>query len=615
MHWPRFRTISTRWRKIWFSIGTTVAGTALLTQIALWVQAARNTDLHDITAGITASDLEARVPAAPIQLRDVAAESGVIMQHGPGPRRRVLSEDTGSGLAWGDYDGDGDFDLYAVNFGVPHSSADRQAARSCLFRNDAGRFTEVAGLAGVGNEAGFGMGASWADYDDDGQLDLFVTNYGGPNRLYRNRGDGTFDEVAEQAGVAPSVWSTGAAWGDYDRDGHLDLYVCNYVEYDERLAHRAASVSRGTGGYSVPFALNPNAFDPAPNRLYRNRGDGTFEDVTDHCGVADPEGRSLAATFVDLDGDGWLDLYIANDVSPNKLFHNTLGAPAGTVFATLGGPAGNAGSETTFIDLSAITGAADFRGSMGLSVAETGALNSNFDGLPDLFLSHWVAQENVLYQSLPLVEGLHEYRDKTREFRLGEVSLNVVGWGCGFCDLDLDGRPDLLVANGSTLEHKEDPSRLIAEPSFVFWNDGQQFQEIAGRTGEALSARYVARGLAIADFNNDGRPDVAISVNRGQPLLLRNETPTEYRYLKIHLRGRSASCFGAKVEVISGSNRQVQWWGADVSFLSQHAPELIFGLGPGGSSTADQVQITWADGRTTTHAAVPAGLLEVSYPE
>ncbi len=608
-----FHALSTRKRKIWLSVAATVLGTIALTQLALWVQASRNTDLNDRTVGITAGDLEARIEAAPVRFRDVAAQLGVVMRHGPGPRHRVLPEDTGSGLAWGDYDGDGDFDLYVVNFQV-EEIASQQEGGGCLFRNDGGHFTDVTLAAGVGNAGGFGMGACWADYDDDGGLDLLVTNYGSPNRLYHNRGGGTFEDLAEHSGVAASDWSTGAAWGDFDRDGHVDLYVCNYVEYDETLARAGISAGRGTGAYTVPFALNPNAFDPAANRLYRNRGNGTFEDVTEKFGVADVEGRSFAATFVDLDGDGWLDLYVANDVSPNVLYHNMLDDRADSFYRKLlEDPSRTPGQQVAFADLSAITGAADSRGSMGLSVGETGALNGNVDGLPDLFLTHWLAQENALYQSLALADELLEYRDKTREFRLGETSLNVVGWGCGFCDLDLDGRMDLLVANGSTLEQPEDSSRLVAQPVFVFWNDGKQFQEIAAKTGEALRTGYCARGLAIADFDNDGLPDVAISVNRGQPLLLRNETITTNRSLKIRLQGRAAACFGAKVEVKVGNELQVQWWGADVSFLSQHASELIFGLGA--RESADEVRVLWADGTSTQYHTVPAPLLEAVYQD
>lgn len=613
MPWHRLRNLSGRQRKIWFSLAATALGTAMLTQVALWVQAARNTDFNDRMAGITAADLEVRIVKSPVRLRDVAAEAGVVMRHGPGARHRVLPEDTGSGLAWGDYDADGDFDLFVVNFAAGGEVDAREAGRSCLFRNDGGRFTDVAAQVGVDDAAGFGMGACWADYDDDSHLDLFVTNYGTPNRLYRNHGDGTFEEVADKAGVAASIWSTGAAWGDFDRDGHLDLYVCNYVEYDERLARMVVPASRGGGDYSVPFALNPNSFDPAPNRLYRNRGDGTFEDVTARHGVEDAEGRSLAATFVDLDGDGWLDLYVANDVSPNKLFRNVLGATAADVSPTdLHATADGGDRATAFADFSAMTGTADVRGSMGLAVAETGSLNGNVDGLPDLFITHWVAQENVLYQSLRLTDEYWEYRDKTREFRLGEISLNVVGWGCGFCDLDLDGCQDLVVANGSTLEYKQDPARLIVEPTFVFWNDGHEFHEIASQTGQTLRERRSARGLAIADFNGDGLPDVAISLNRGEPLLLLNETRTENCVLKVRLRGPSARCFGAKVEVRTGSHHQVQWYGADASFLSQHAPELIFGLGP--HAKADEVCVTWSDGRTTVSRSVSGKLFEPQYP-
>ena len=596
--------LSARQRKIWLSVAATVGGTLALTYLGVWVQAARNTDFNDRTAGISADDLVVAVDAAPIRFREVAAESGIVPRRVPMARRRFLPEDTGSGLAWGDCDGDGDFDLYVVAFSSEDVS--NAASHSRLYRNDSGRVVDIADAAGVANTQACGMGASWADYDDDGDADLLVTNYGAPNRLYRNRGNGVFDDVAAEAGVAESQWSTGAAWGDYDRDGNLDLYICNYVDYDAALATVEIAASRGGGPYTVPFALNPNSFDPAPNRLYRNRGDGTFEDVTEWCGVADAEGRSFSATFVDMDGDTWLDLFVANDVSPNVLYHNMLGAKEGSFYRTLLDPAESAEqSSTAFVEVSAITGVADSRGSMGLSVAETGAMNGQYDGLPDLFITHWVAQENALYQSLRLDEEVIEYRDKIREFRLGEISLNVVGWGCGIGDLELDGRADLLVANGSTLEDRDDTSRLIAEPVFVFWNDGMQFQEIASRTCDALGKPYVARGLAIADFNDDGWPDLALSINREEPLLLLNQTSLPHQFLKIRLQAPAAVCFGAKVEVIVGGQPQVQWWGADVSLLSQHAPELIFGLGR--SKQADSLRVTWADGKVTEYPATPAG--------
>jgi len=283
-----------------------------------------------------------------------------------------------------------------------------------------------------------------------------------------------------------------------------------------------------------------------------------------------------------------------------------LGAKEGRCYQTLIAPSeSEEQSPAAFVEVSAITVVADSRGSMGLSISETGAMNGQYDGLPDLFITHWVAQENALYQSLRLDEEVVEYRDKIREFRLGEISLNVVGWGCGFGDLDLDGRADLMVANGSTLEDRDDTSRLIAEPVFVFWNDGQQFQEIASRTSDALGKTYAARGLAIADFNDDGWPDVALSINRGEPLLLLNQTSLPHHFLKVRLQAPAAACFGAKVEAVVSGQPQVQWWGADVSLLSQHAPELIFGLGR--SKQADAVRVTWADGKITEYPATNAG--------
>jgi enediyne biosynthesis protein E4 len=252
---------------------------------------------------------------------------------------------------------------------------------------------------------------------------------------------------------------------------------------------------------------------------------------------------------------------------------------------------------------------ADFRGSMGLSVAETGELTGAADGLPDLFYTNWLAQENGLYQSLRMTDGAIEYRDRARPVRLAEDSLEMVGWGCGFADLDLDGRADLVIVNGSTLEQSPDRTRLIPQRLFVYWNDGRVFRNVAQQSGPATSEAWCARGLAVADFDDDGRIDLAISVNRGPVLLLRNETSTGNHALKIRLRGPSAACFGAKVEVTAGGRQQTRWWGADVSYLSGHAPELIFGLGQ--EQRADEVHVTWADGRVDSCPEMAAGRITI----
>ena len=590
-----------REKKIWLSVAATLLGTVAFAAMVLWIDRSRDTDLGDPEAGITAAFKDGATANAPeIRFRDVTSELGITMRHGPGERTRSLPEDTGSGVACGDYDGDGDLDLYFVNF-RPTSGPDASTpASNRLFRNDGERFVDVTAEANVGDEAGFGMGASFADYDDDGDVDLYVTNRG-PNRLFRNLGGGRFDDVATEAGVADGSWSAGVAWGDFDRDGHLDLYVTNYLDYEEVPA------SSTEGDYefessgqiqAVPFTLNPNSFDPVPNRLYRNIGNGRFEDVAEARGVANPRGRSLAATFCDLDGDGWLDLYVNNDVSANRLYRNF---------------GGETGAPARFIDLSTLTGTADPRGSMGLSVAEIGGMTDRLDGLPDLFITHWVAQENALYQSLSLSDVDLEYRDRTRQLRLGEISIDTVGWGSAFVDMDLDGRVDLVVVNGSTLEQKSDRSRLIEEPLFLLWNEGTRFVDLAPGAGNAASSRYGARGLAAGDFDGDGDVDLAVSVNRGNPLVLRNETATTNRGLTVRLDGPAAACFGARVEVRIAEQRDYRWYGADVGYLGSHGPDLIFGLGQ--AVRADEVTVRWADGTESSATDVPAGRVAVAHSE
>jgi hypothetical protein len=250
---------------------------------------------------------------------------------------------------------------------------------------------------------------------------------------------------------------------------------------------------------------------------------------------------------------------------------------------------------------------------MGLSIGELGGMSGKPDGLPDLFITHWVAQENALYQSLRMPGGELEYRDKTRQFRLGEISIDTVGWGTALVDLDLDGRTDLVVANGSTLERPDHPAELIAEPLFLFWNTGSRFLNVAPAAGRTTSNLHCARGLAAADYDNDGDPDLALALNRSGPLLLRNETHSTNRFLKVTLRGSAAACFGANVEITTGSTTQKAWYGSDASFLSMHAPELIFGLGT--RSVVDRLVVQWADGKQSILSNLQPGHLEVVHPE
>lgn len=588
-----------REKRLRLSIAGTVFGLIGLTALAFWTTLSRDTDLLDPTANVTSRERELVVDSPPIVFTDAAAELGIAMRHGPGDRSRTLPEDTGSGIAWGDVDGDGDFDLYVVNFApIDSGTSSGLDGANRLFRNDGGRFVDITDQAGVGDAEGFGMGAYFADYDGDGDQDIYVTNFG-PNRLYRNDGTGRFDDVAAEAGVDDGAWSTGAAWGDVDRDGDLDLFIANYVDYDTGGLSAAQLSTSGGGEATIPFTLNPNAFDPEPDRLFLNHGDGTFEEAAVALGLDDPQGRGFAVSLVDLDGDGWLDVYVNNDVSTNKLFRNVTGDMGDGVLA--------------FLDLSTMTGVADPRGSMGLSVADLGdAVGGPPDGWPDLFITHWVAQENAVYFSTGHTGagGAWEYRDRTRDLGIGEISTDVVGWASAFVDFDLDGLLDIAVANGNTLEVPDDPSRLQPQPLFLLWNDGARFHQIGSKAGPDVERKINARGMAAADFDSDGDVDLAVSVNRGAPLLLRNDTETENSSLSVRLDAPAALAIGARVELVTDKGSQIRWWGADVGFLGSHAAEMVFGLGE--EDAARALMVRWVGGKETRLERIPAGTVRVS---
>jgi len=591
----RQRRGSSRKAKIAWSLVGTIAGTLVLGAFAAWQIRLRDTDLGDPEAGVTRREREVIADVPAIEFRDVGSERGINMAHGPGPRGRTLPEDTGSGIAWGDVDGDGDLDLYVVNFPGTWGARPEPGGHNRLYRNDGGTFVEVSESAGVSDPDGFGMGAYFADYDGDGHTDLYVTNVG-PNRLFRNRGDGTFEDVADTVGVAGTAdgWSTGAAWADFNKDGRLDLFVVNYVAYDDG-GFEPDQLGHSAGGEAViPFTLNPNSFDPQPDWLFLANEMGGFDEVGSAMGVDDPHGRGLGAAVVDFDGDAWLDLYVSNDVSTNRLYRN------------LGGE-GTSG----FQDLSMLTGTADPRGSMGLSVADLGdASGGPPDGLPDIFITHWVAQENAFYFALPPGGGgAWEYRDRIRELRLGEASTDVVGWGSALVDLDLDGRLDLVVANGSTLEVPDDPTRLQPETMFFMWNDGQRFHPVPTADDDAIARPIVGRGIAVADYDMDGDVDVAVSVNRGRPLLLENVSELGHASVVVTLEGPEAVVRGAAVEIAVDGFEHTRWWGADAGYLGTHASEMVVGLGASG--VAQRIAVSWVDGTRASYESVPAGRVKL----
>ncbi|HZP16729.1 MAG TPA: VCBS repeat-containing protein, partial [Terriglobales bacterium] len=398
-----------------------------------------------------------------------------------GPRTSQLAEDMGSGLAWGDFDNDGLDDLFVVSGGGSLDLPEAQLAPSLLYRNlGNGGFERVTDFPELRIR---GMGAAWGDYNNDGWLDLAVTGY---DKIILFRNDrGHF--FRDKSFPSPKGFWTGVTWGDYNRDGYLDLYICGYVKYKPGEGNAPASSTQF--GLEVPFTLNPASYEPERNLLFRNNGNGTFTEVAKELGVANSEGRSLSAIWHDFDGDGWPDLYVANDISENKLYLNRRG---------------------TFVDAGRSAWVEEYRGSMGLAVADF-----DRDGDDDLFISHWVAQGYALYQSLlseqkGMGSDLH-FTDVAANMGVGQTSLQRIGWGTSFVDFDSDGWPDLIVANGSTFEKKGvTPKPLEPMASFLFWNaQGSFFHDLAP-WNRSLSQPHVSRGLAVADYDNDGAVDIAV---------------------------------------------------------------------------------------------------------
>jgi hypothetical protein len=517
-----------------------------------------------------------RPPSDPgLRLVDVTGAAGLSFRHNTGAYGgKLLPETLGSGCAFLDYDADGWQDILLIN-GMDWPGHKRQRSTLRLYRNNRnGTFTDVTRSAGLDLEL-YGMGVAVGDCNNDGFPDLLVTCVG-QNRLFRNTGKGTFVDATQASGLGNrAAFSTSALWFDFNRDGLLDLFVCNYVRWS--IEHDVfCSIDGKQKSYCTPEAYRGDTC-----WLFRNRGDGTFEDVTATSGIFDTSSKALGVAIVDTDGDGWLDLFVANDTQPNKLYRNMRNGAFKEV-AVESGVAFNADGKA--------------RAGMGVDAGYVGA-----SGTPSLAITNFDNEMIGLYRAI--TPG--QYEDAAMAAGLGSASRNTLGFGCAFMDCDLDGALDLVVANG----HIDETVRNIrghvgyAQPPHLFLNRGDDtFRDVASAAGAGFAAPKVGRGLAFGDFDRDGDLDILMTTNGGPALLYRNDQSAGNRSIRFRLVGTKSNrdAIGATVRIFHGGSHQSRMVKSGSSYLSQSELPVTFGVGK--RDRIDRVVIAWPSGRVQEHA-------------
>ncbi len=543
---------------------------------------------HGAPAG---ADGPAIATGSRIGFEDVTESAGVRFRHFDGRvPMRYLMDTTGPGLAWLDYDGDGLMDLFLVQGSAVVGPPPSPPPTSRLYRNKGGgKFVDVTEALGVAH-VGVGQGAAVGDVDNDGDPDLFVTCYGKPNALYRNEGGRRFVEVAAEVGLATPPagragpnWSTSAAFLDEDGDGLLDLFVCQYVEVD--LDHYPTCMApSGKLRASCP----PQQFRPSACSLYRNRGDGTFADVSREAGVDLPEAKALGVVALDLDDDGRTDIFVANDGMPNFFFRN-LGGGRFESLGLVGGCAVNASGDT--------------QAYMGVDADDLDG-----DGRPDLYATAFARETDTLFRN----EGDGQFLDATRGSGLGPPSWHGLAFGACFLDADSDGALDIFVANGHVdpgVDDLGDPNNTFRQKAQLYRNDGRgRFLDVSRRAGPYFQRGHVGRGVGPCDFDNDGRTDLAVA-NSGEPTaLLRNVSEAPDRWVRLELRGSRSNrdAVGARVTLrLADGRRVVRHRKGGGSYLSAGDPRLLIGVGASGR--AEAVEVRWPSGAEERFGPLDAG--------
>jgi hypothetical protein len=515
--------------------------------------------------------------SSPIVFTDVTEEAGITFKHSFGDEDLSnIVEGTGPGVIFLDYNSDDLLDLYFLN-GAWKPEINDNRSRSlkgrlsnALYRNNGdGTFTDVTSEAGVGDQ-GYGMAASPADYDGDGDLDLYVVNYG-PNVLYRNNADGTFTDVTAEAGLEEPMWSVSAPWLDYDGDGDLDLYVANYLEYDDGAFRDY---------YAAQAYPGPLSYKGQQDHLYRNNGDGTFTDVTEEAGLLAPNGRAMSAVAVDLDLDGDQDIYVANDAMSSSFWEND--------------------GQGNFSDQAVVQGLAFGEGGQGASSMGPAVGDVDRNGLLDI----WIPDMGYGTLLSQYEKGL--YADVTARTNLALICGQYTGWGSGLVDFDNDGYLDVFVANGNA-------HHLYTEEDVLARNEGGViFEDVARDAGSYFAAKHVGRGAAFGDIDNDGDLDVVVVNLADEPRLLRNDSESPHHWLKVVplLADGKTVAIGARVTITTGSQQAIQPVHAVSGYLSASDPRAHFGLGS--ADRVERVEIRWPDGEVQELIGVASNqILEV----
>lgn len=523
--------------------------------------------------GTEAELVNERVTESATRFHEVARASGIDFEHfDPVTDTQYVSETIGSGAGWIDFDGDGYLDLVLVNSApMPGGSPPTKPPLNQFYRNRRdGTFEDVTDST-CDSPPGFGQGCAVGDFDNDGFDDLYISYYLGPNRLYHNNGDGTFDPVSAQAGTDCPLWSTSSAWGDLDGDGDLDLYVCNYLEMPlDKYPYC------GDPRHKVRTVCSPLKFEPQPDVVYRNEGNGSFSDVSEAWGFRPENGRGLGVVVADLDNDGLPDVYVANDRSPNLLFRN------------LGGG--------RFHEQGLLSGcalSADGKAQAGMGV-DAGDVDG--DGRLDLFVTNFLHEPNSLFRN----DGGSMFREISARSGLGRPSFLRLGFGCGLFDADNDGDLDVFVANGHVDRNPElhgfaEPYR---QPAQLFLGNGKgRFVEITGpAAGAYFSERHVGRAAAFADYDNDGDLDIAVNHNGEPAALLRNDSTDLGHWLRLELVGvpSDRNSVGTRITCVAGGRTQIHELMGGRSYLSAHDRRPLLGLGS--NQMVDQLEIRWPNG-------------------